>query len=121
MESFASLHRPLLLPTLPQEAAKSHGPSNAPVLLLCGLPNYYLTFNGNGGVVVLGYTEHLSPLLSLLMDEFKSLHHTLLTLLPPQSLCDFPSHRGLLDLALSDASCLQPTIHTLSYSLNVFM
>uniref|UniRef100_A0A8C2WG48 C-type lectin domain-containing protein n=1 Tax=Cyclopterus lumpus TaxID=8103 RepID=A0A8C2WG48_CYCLU len=38
-------------------------------------------------------TEHLSPLLSLLMDEFTSLHCTLLTLLPPRSLCDFTSHR----------------------------
>jgi len=36
----------------------------------------------------LGYTEHLPPLLSLLMDEFTSLHHTLLTLLPPWSLCN---------------------------------
>jgi len=27
---------------------------------------------------ILGYNEHLSPLLSLLMDEFTSLHHTLL-------------------------------------------
>jgi len=44
----------------------------------------------------LGYTEHLSPLLSLLMDEFTSLHHTLLTLLPPRSLCDSTSQRVLL-------------------------
>jgi len=35
----------------------------------------------------------ISPLLSLFMDEFTSLHHTLLTLLPPWSLCDFTSHR----------------------------
>jgi len=42
---------------------------------------------------VLGYTEHLSPPLSLLMDALSSLHHTLLTLLPPQSLGDFKSHR----------------------------
>jgi len=44
---------------------------------------------------VLGYTELLSPLLSLLMDEFTSLHCTLLTLLPPRSLLDFMSHRVL--------------------------
>jgi len=40
------------------------------------------------------------------MDEFTSLHHTLLTLLPPQSLCDFTSHRVHLDLAVSDAMAL---------------
>jgi len=44
---------------------------------------------------VLGYTEHLSPLLSLRMDEFISLHHTLLTLLPPWSLYDLTSHTWL--------------------------
>jgi len=44
-------------------------------------------------VDVLGYNQHLSPLLSLFMDEFTSLHHTLLTLLPPRSLCDSRSHR----------------------------
>jgi len=44
---------------------------------------------------ILGYTEHLSPLLSLLMDELSSLHRTLLTLLPPRSPCDFTSHRVL--------------------------
>jgi len=42
---------------------------------------------------ILGYTEHLSPLLYLLMDEFTSLHHTILILLPLQSLCDFTSQR----------------------------
>jgi len=63
---------------------------------------------------VLGYTEHLSPLLYLLMDECSSLHCTLLTLLPPQSPCDFTSHRvhwtwlGLMPrpLLLSTSICL---------------
>jgi len=41
---------------------------------------------------VLGYAKHLSPLLSLLMDAFSSLHHTLRSL-PPRSLCGFTSHR----------------------------
>jgi len=89
---------------------------------------------------VLGYTEHLYPLLSLLIDEFSSLHCTLLTLLPPRGLCD--SHligsigpgwvwcHGPADnppLLLSASICLMdcgvldrgpwlPTIHTLCHT-----
>jgi len=44
---------------------------------------------------VLGYTEHLSPLLSHSTYEFTSLHHTSLTPLPLRSLCDFTSHRDV--------------------------
>jgi len=36
------------------------------------------------------------------MDEFSSLHCTLLTLLPPRSLCNFTSHRTWLCLMLKD-------------------
>jgi len=62
---------------------------------------------------VLGYTELLSPLLSLLMDEFKCCHRTLQTLLPPRSRCDFTSHRSC-DLAVSDASCLVGRPHAMT-------
>jgi len=75
------------------------------------------------------------------MDEFSSLHHTLLTLLPPQSPCDFTYRRvhwtwlGLMPwprpLLLSTSICLMdhggldrgpcllPTVYTLSYSLRI--
>jgi len=97
---------------------------------------------------MLGYTEHLSPPLSLLMDEFSSLHCTLLTLLPPRGPCDFTSHRvhrtwlGLMPHGPADAPPTPPLYlhlpdgswrsgswsmptnnysYTLSYSLNVLL
>jgi len=67
----------------------------------------------------LGYTEHLSPLLSLFMDEVTSLHQTLLT---PESLshrvqwtwlCLPPTSFSLMDCGgLAHGPFLLQTIHT---------
>jgi len=68
-------------------------PAGDEVTINSSSPESLCLLASKGHRVVLGYTEHLSPLLSLLLDEFTSLHHTLLTLLPPWSLCDITSHR----------------------------
>jgi len=77
----------------------------------CGTPWLTLVFTHRLLGDILGYTEHLSPLLSLLMDEISSLNRTLLPMLPPLSLCDFMSHRvqwTLWDIKSgSDAMALQ--------------
>jgi len=53
-----------------------------------------------------GYTELLSPLLSLLLDKLTSLHCIPTLLLTPESLCLFTSQVHTLDLA--PCSCFLP-------------